>query len=449
MFKNFRDYLRVKRQGLVFRLLFYFVVSMIVIATILAFNFTSRIKPHLKNDLLPNLARYIEYVVDDIGAPPDLVKAKSLALDLPFELRIEGPSVDWSSHPGIRQINAYKLEKAPQPYQLYYIGSEHSEHLVRLDKNGFSYLFVVDSDFRSGSRKRHWVLFALLGATLFILYLLIRRMFRPISMISQQVGKIGAGELDKPIQVGGEDELAQLARGINEMSGQIKSMLESKAALLLAISHELRSPITRMRVNLELLDDSDIKSSLIEDTREMEHLISNILESERLNANYAPLNRSQMDLAEIIEDVVKEFFPMENIEQELVSVAVFFDKVRMRLLIKNLLDNACRYSADKKTVIEVKLKRQSDCLLLQVSDQGPGIAEEDLRRITEPFYRADSARQRSTGGYGLGLYLCRLIVEAHDGSLEIQSSPGKGTNVIVRLPLSPSLSPGELNSSNS
>ncbi|MFA9420567.1 MAG: ATP-binding protein [Gammaproteobacteria bacterium] len=445
MFNKSRDYLRVKRQSLVFRLLFYFVVSMVIVAMILAFNFTSRIKPHLKNDLLPNLARYIEYVVDDIGSPPDLMKASSLARSLPFELRIEGPEVKWSSQSTIVEINTYKLEQAPGPYQRYYIGSRHNEYFVRLDKGGFSYLFLVDSDFRSGTRKRHWILFLLLGGTLFLLYLLIRRMFRPIAMISQQVGKIGAGELDKPIEIRGDDELAQLARGINEMSAQIKSMLESKAALLLAISHELRSPITRMRVNLELLDDSDVRNSLIEDTREMEHLVSNILESERLNTNYAPLNRSQMDLAETIEDVIKEFFPMENISQELTPAAVFFDKVRMRLLIKNLLDNACRYSGNENTAVEIKLGCQSDSLVLQVSDQGPGIDKEDLQHITEPFYRADAARQRSTGGYGLGLYLCRLIVEAHAGSIEIQSSPGNGTRVIVRLPLYP----GELNSSNS
>ncbi|RLA15687.1 MAG: hypothetical protein DRQ59_00865 [Gammaproteobacteria bacterium] len=409
---------------------------MVVVAFILAFNFSSRIKPHLKNDLLPNLARYIEYVVDDIGSPPNLMKASSLTRSLPFELRIEGPEVEWSSQSTMMAINTYKLEQAPGPYQRYYIGSRHNEYFVRLNKGGFSYLFLVDSDFRSGTRKRHWFFFSLLGGTLFILYLLIRRMFRPIALISRQVGKIGAGELDKPIEVRGDDELAQLARGINEMSAQIKSMLESKAALLLAISHELRSPITRMRVNLELLDASDIRNSLIEDTREMEHLVSNILESERLSTNYAPLNQSQIDLAETIEDVVKEFFPMENIEQELTPVSVFFDRVRMRLLIKNLLDNACRYSADKKTVVEVKLERRSDSLVLQVSDQGPGIDEEDLQHITEPFYRADSARQRSTGGYGLGLYLCKLIVEAHAGSIEIQSSPGNGTRVIVRFPFS-------------
>jgi signal transduction histidine kinase len=430
-----RRYLQVKRQGLVFRLLLYFVVSMLIIAIILSVSFTSRIKPHLKNDLLPNLARYIEYVVDDIGSPPDLEKASSLAFELPFELRIEGPATDWSSQPGMQSISAYDLERAPRPWQNYYIGAEHSEIFLMVDKQGFSYLFVVDSDFRAGSRKRHWVLFLLLGGTLFILYIAIRRMFRPIAMISQQVRNIGAGELDTPIGIQGKDELAQLARGIDRMSSQIKNMLESKTALLLAISHELRSPVTRMRVNLELLDKSDTRRSLIEDAREMEALVSTIVESEKLNTNHAPLNRIELNMAEIIDQVLKEYFVEQDIKQELVAVIGYFDELRIRLLIKNLLDNACRYSSGSGFAVEIKLQRQADDLVMEVIDQGPGIDAGDLERITEPFYRADTARLRSTGGYGLGLYLCKLIVEAHSGRLEIQSKPGQGTRVIVRLPI--------------
>ncbi|MCZ6883295.1 MAG: hypothetical protein O7F15_09890, partial [Gammaproteobacteria bacterium] len=192
MLSSLRRYLRIKRQSLIFRLLLYFVISMVIVAIILSISFTSRIKPHLKNDLLPNLARYIEYVVDDIGSPPDLEKARSLAFELPFEIRIEGPGTDWSSQSNIQSISTHELERAPLPYQKYYIGAEHDKFFVMVDKQGFSYLFVVDSDFRTGSRKRHWILFMLLGGTLFGLYAVIRRMFRPIARISQQVSKIGA-----------------------------------------------------------------------------------------------------------------------------------------------------------------------------------------------------------------------------------------------------------------
>ncbi len=119
MLNNLRHYLRIKRQSLVFRLLFYFILSMLIVALILSINFTSRVKPHFMNDLLPNLARYIEYVVDDIGSPPDLDRARSLAFELPFEIRIEGPDTNWSSRSSLQPIDRFELEQAPRPDQKY------------------------------------------------------------------------------------------------------------------------------------------------------------------------------------------------------------------------------------------------------------------------------------------------------------------------------------------
>jgi signal transduction histidine kinase len=435
MLNSLQQYIRVRRQSLVFRLLFYFVFSMFIVALILSISFTSRIKPHFKNDLLPNLARYIEYVVDDIGLPPDLDKAGSLAHSLPFEIRIEGPETGWSSQPIIPSIDNFELERAPRPYQEYYIGHEYAEFVLMVEKQSYRYLFVVDSSFRSESGRRHWTLFVSLSGTLLILYFFIRRMFRPIAAISKRVSDIGAGKLDSPVEISGEDELAQLAQGINLMSLQIRTMLESKAGLLLAISHELRSPMTRMRVNLELLDHSKTRDSLIEDLREMEHLVSNILESERLNTSHAPLNRKALNLAETIKEIITEYFADKNIKVQLAPIVASLDKVRIGLLIKNLLDNACRYSKDNKTPVEVILEKKENFLSLQINDHGPGIDAVDLDHITEPFYRSDSARQRSTGGYGLGLYLCKLIVKAHQGRIKFDSKLGKGTRVTVLLPV--------------
>lgn len=435
MFNNFRQYIRIKRESLVFRLLFYFVLSMFIVALILSINFTSRIKPHFKNELLPNLARYIEYVVADIGLPPNLDRAQTLASELPFEIRIEGENINWSSLSRIHSIGSFDLERAPEPYQQYFIGHEHDEFVLVVEKQAYRYLFVVDSSFRSGSRKRHWILFVALGGTLFILYFFIGRMFRPIATIAQQVGDIGVGKLDSPTDIRGQDELAQLAKGINQMSSQIKSMLESKSGLLLAISHELRSPMTRMRVNLELLDENETRDKLIEDVREMEHLVANVLESERLNTSHAILNRTNLDLAELITAVINEHFPNNNIKQNLSAVSIALEEVRIRLLIKNMLDNAIRYSQNSTRPVEINLYRQAEFVVLQVSDHGVGISQADLSHITEPFYRADTARQRSTGGYGLGLYLCNLIVEAHSGTLDIRSSLGDGTEVSVRFPI--------------
>lgn len=434
MWNKIRHYLVRRWRSLTFRILFYFSLTVLIVAIVLGVSFTNRIKPHFKSELLPNLARYIQYVVEDIGSPPNLTKAKSLASELPFELRIEGENIEWSSRSDIRPIKHYRLIRAPEPYQNYWIGSQRNYHYLLSQKDGYRYLFTIDSDFRGHQSRRHWLLFLILGGTLVGLYLLIRRLFIPIKVMSHQVDQIGSGIFDNPVEIKGDDELSVLARGIDAMSKQIKSMLDGKSGLLLAISHELRSPITRMRVNLELLDESGTRDALIDDIKEMEHLVSSILESEKLNTAHAPLNRTNSHLSELIELVIEQHFPDQGIELDLSPVDGFVDEFRFKLLLKNLLDNASHYSSNNIGAIKVSLTEQNGEIAFIITDCGSGINAKDLDHITEPFYRADSARQRSTGGYGLGLYLCHQIVQAHGGRLQITSQINVGTTVSIFLP---------------
>ena len=429
------DSLRRKWQSLVFRLLFYFLLSLLALAIALGVSFAKRIKPHVQNEILPNVERYIEYLIEDIGAPPDLSVAAQLAADLPFELRIEGRGIDWSSSPRLARIETYDYQPAPPPYDDVYVGHGRRNQYLLVQKAGYRYLFAVDDSFSQGSRRRHWVLFVALGLVLGGLYFTIRQMLKPIERISEQVGRIGQGDLERRLDERGGSELAGLAAGVNRMSARIRSMLESKSSLLLAISHELRSPLTRMRVNLELLDDGRTRQKLIDDLREMESLIAAILESEKLGSGHAPLNLRPCQLMQLIEDIVAAHPSCARIRTRLTPLEINADELRLRLLLKNLLDNACHYSRDSDAMVELRLHKDADSALIEVEDRGSGIAAEDLPRLTEAFYRPDEARRRDTGGYGLGLYLCRLIVDAHGGRITIESEPGSGTRVIVSLPL--------------
>jgi len=203
---------------------------------------------------------------------------------------------------------------------------------------------------------------------------------------------------------------------------------------LLAISHELRSPLTRMRVNLELLEESRARQKLIDDLREMENLVAAILESEKLGSGHAPLNLRRCDLLRLVEDVVTAHPAAERIKTRLQPVEAVVDELRIKLLLKNLIDNACHYSRDGGGLVEVRLDSGDQRVAIEVRDEGSGIPAEELPRLTEAFYRPHGARDRNSGGYGLGLYLCKLVVDAHDGRMTIESEPGKGTRVSVELP---------------
>ncbi len=426
-------WLQSKWQSLIFRLLLYFLLAFVALALIVGASFAKRFRPHLENDILPNLDRYADYLIADIGSPPNLGVARDLADSLPIEIRIEGGGIDWSSSRRIRASDAYALEAAPPPYDDVYIGRYRRDEVLMVRRDPYRYLFTLDRSFRERSERRHGALFVALGAVFLALYFAIRRLFRPVAAISRQVESIGQGDLEQRVAADGKGELASLAAGVNRMAAQIATMLESKSALLLAVSHELRSPMTRMRVNLELLDESERRNQLIADLREMEAMLAAILESEKLNQRHAPLALARTELAGLIDEVVADHPCHDRIKRRLTPVELDVDPLRIRLLLKNLLDNACRYARDDGGLVEVELEAEPGIARVSVRDRGIGIEADELPRLTEAFYRPDGARRRDTGGYGLGLYLCRLIVDAHGGRLVIESEPGEGTRVIVEL----------------
>jgi signal transduction histidine kinase len=172
----------------------------------------------------------------------------------------------------------------------------------------------------------------------------------------------------------------------------------------------------------------------------MRDLVTDLLESERLASPHVALQREPTDLAELVNDVVSSLpddpAVTQTIAPDLPTLAL--DRTRMRLLLRNLLDNALRHNvaADGAAVqaVEVKLQRLPEAVQITVRDYGPGVEDAALPHLAEPFYRPDAARERSTGGVGLGLYLCKLVAQAHGGSMTI-SNALPGLQVSVRLPV--------------
>lgn len=168
----------------------------------------------------------------------------------------------------------------------------------------------------------------------------------------------------------------------------------------------------------------------------MERLIEEIMETERLSRGHQAVNRTEQDLVALVQDVISDHFSADDVQLDLPDTpqVLPLDGARVKLLIKNLLDNALRYTPAGAPVPRLSVTPSAEAITLDVADSGPGVDPEFLPYLTELFYRVDPARQRETGGYGLGLYLCDRIVKAHGGRLEITSEPGKGTRVRVVFP---------------
>jgi len=278
-------------------------------------------------------------------------------------------------------------------------------------------------------------------------------MLRPVRDIKYGVKQMGQGDLAYRVPVRHNNDLGELAGSINSMAIDIEQMLDAKRQLLLGASHELRSPLTRAKVALQLLDESKTRNLIEDDLVEMEHLISNILESERIKTGHAALQRSTFNLKELVQSVVDEIQASPVvIECSQALPDIVADKTRLRILLRNLIGNAFEHnentdSTDQnettRTPVTIKLEHIEENLQISVIDSGPGIDAEHIELVTEPFYRTDESRTRSTGGFGLGLHLAKLIAEAHGGSLNISSrtnhssSTGEhsGTSVLVKIPL--------------
>jgi signal transduction histidine kinase len=370
----------------------------------------------------PMVNDYADRLAAEIGTPPDLARAQALAQRLPLRIRIDGPQLQWDSHPGRRSWDRYGDD-------------DTAWHPVRRLADGHRISFSLAGLAQERrSRVAGWVTLATLLVLTALAYGYARHLLRPLHEIRAGAIRYGDGDFSQPIVVRRRDQLGVLAEQINAMATELRERLEAKRALLLAISHELRSPLTRARVNAELVDDSAERTALLRDLGQMRDLITDLLESERLAAGHEALQREACDLNALVRELVDAQFAGRAIELQLdASVpTAWLDPARIRLLVRNLLDNALRHSAGAP--VELRTARDGDTLRLVVRDRGPGVAPEQLARLAQAFYRPDQARQRETGGVGLGLYLCRLVAQAHGGQLEFRAA-APGLEVTLSLPL--------------
>lgn len=373
----------------------------------------------------PLLADYLDRVAVEIGSPPDLARAQALVKRLPVAIHIDGPQVQWDSHPDRHQHG---------PPDADWRGL-----LERRTADGHRIRFGL-GDWPGEDRPRGfgWLTLAALLALTAGAYGYARRLLRPVEDIHAGALRYGAGDFSQAIPLRRHDELGELATQVNTMAASLQHMLEGQRGLLLAISHELRSPLTRARLHAELVAEGPEQQALLRDLGQMRDLISDLLEGERLAAGAAVLQREPTDLNALVRERVADGFAGRDIRLALAEglPPLALDRSRLRLLLRNLLDNALRHGAGGP--VEVQTAIVEGEVWLTVRDHGQGVDAAQLGRLGEPFFRPDAARLRSAGGVGLGLYLCRLVASSHGGRLQLRNA-APGLAVSLCLPLVPAV----------
>lgn len=388
-----------------------------------------------------NFAQYIHYLIEDIGMPPDLSKAEEIAKQTGMMIHFKSPEAEWTIPQGAVMPDFSDPRRLWHDSQKVRVGGSHQGHFVRVAHGGGQLTFwrLKSEAFEKQAAKAVVKVCVLLLLILTGAYLYIRRVMQPVRWLTAAMDRYGDGKLDYRMPLRRSDEFQGLAESVNRMAERIQALLEAKEKLLLDVSHELRTPIARLKVGIELLSDEEAKASLSEDLAEMEAMVTEILEAARLRQSTAALNIKRVDIGALIRSVAAEFseHPPGIETGSIAEAGLSLDPQKTRTVLKNVIDNAVKYSRKSRQPVKINAAVEEETYRITVRDFGIGIPADDLSRVFEPFFRVDLSRSRETGGFGLGLSLCKAIMEAHGGDILIESDPGKGTLVSVFFPLAP------------
>ncbi len=457
-------------QSLSTRLILVFVLAGIILAGAVLATVYHGFAAQWRSNMRPHVRQYLEYVNQDLGHPPDTRRASELTARLPIDIYITGPDLNYSSSG--KPIDTDRLElRMPQHHRNdlkkpanipesdnrrnkdHRLAPDQQLRLADLDDRTFlvntvdEYQIVYELRHRHRNRDRNrlipWFLLIPLGL-IAGLYWLINRMLKPVHQIKAGVERMGQGELSHRVSVKTKNDLGALAGSINIMASDIENMLDAKRQLLLGASHELRTPLTRVRVALGLMEASPYRDSVEDDIDEMEHLIANLLETERIKDGHAALTREPVLLQSLVRQTLTDIQAEDIVVQmDDPALPLMLDNARIELLLRNLIGNARTHAHNPEKPAELSITHQTDSVTISMRDYGAGIPENLIAKVTQPFYRADSSRtpQQGQGGSGLGLYLIKLIAEAHGGNLTIDSVTAathgelSGTTFTVNLPV--------------
>ena len=397
---------------------------LVQIAVIIFFGY--HFLPRIRGPLQVNMQQYCELLAHSIGSPPDTLKATQIAQKCYLTIEYSSNRMHWkcnerfASHSPVRRF------------------FESEVFVVVNNSDGSTYTF--SGNFQQFYGRQPWKIIPLLLGIMIVLliaYTIIRILLKPIKALDAGVNMVAEGNFDHRIETARKDELGTLTRSFNDMTQKIKEMLQARDHLLRNVSHELRSPLTRMKVALEFLKPQKKVASIAADIRMMEYLIQEILESEKLRNDFGKLILEPYDIIELIRpfaETCKNRKPGLKLMRTPLKMMVTIDVERIRLVLKNVIDNAFKYSLNKSHAIELKIEKVPGFARISISDDGIGIPPEETPYVFEPFYRIDRSRSKKIGGYGLGLSICKTIIQAHGGTISITNNHPRGTSVIIELP---------------
>jgi signal transduction histidine kinase len=317
--------------------------------------------------------------------------------------------------------------------------------IARQDTSKQYWLFLIDQrrnlTFFFLQSQHLWII----GLVTLLCYAFAYHLTSPVRRLRTVLDRFGQGDLSLRAAINRKDELGELATSFNQMADRIQTLLTAERRLLLDISHELRSPLARLGVAVELARSGEDRDHMLDriqkEADRLNELVAELLQVTRVEGDPSMQKREEVPLDELLADIVYDSL-LEAKSKDCtlllkapMAVSLHGDEELIRRAIENVIRNAIRY-APAGTPVDIELGRLGDTAEISVRDYGPGVPEEALPRIFDPFYRVDSDRNRISGGLGLGLAIARRSVELHKGKLTARNA-NPGLLVTIQLPLAP------------
>lgn len=255
-----------------------------------------------------------------------------------------------------------------------------------------------------------------------------RRVVGPMRALAVGADRLGRGLDADPLPLTGPSEVRETTQAFNRMKDRLTRFVNERTHMLAALSHDLRSPLTAMRLRIEMLDETEDSIRLKALVEEMQAMVEATLEFARDVAKAEPT--ASVDLAALLGDLVGDVGGERATLAPSPPVPVMVRPQALNRALRNLIDNAVRYGG----VAKVTLTQEPGMAVIKVADQGPGLPEDHLESVFEPFVRLEWSRNRDTGGVGLGLAIARTIIQAHGGTITLRNLPEGGLEAVVGLP---------------
>jgi two-component system, OmpR family, osmolarity sensor histidine kinase EnvZ len=321
-------------------------------------------------------------------------------------------------------------EKIKNPYwHNVRFNSSYVQVLVLLNKNEVIEFLVPKSKIRSTSGRIFalWITVPSL-IFLFISIIFLRNQIRPIVLLSQAAERFGKGQFDSDFKVSGALEIRQASYEFERMKRRILKHISQRTAMLSGISHDLKTPLTRLKLQIELLNKNQKLNSLKEEITEMEKMINEYLD---FASNQYSQPVEKFNIVQLIQNLIDKSFK-KNIKIKSPKSLIFSGRKNLiRRCIANIINNSQKYAEN----ISITCKKIKKTILINIDDDGPGISDEHKEKVFRPFYRVDKSRSLKDSNVGLGLSIVEDIVNSHGGTVKLLNNPkGKGLRVSLSFP---------------